>query len=231
MREVKRMRRDGEARTLTDRLGLPGGRGPRVLVVGAHADDAEIGAGGTISRLVSERSDAEVIWLVLAAGDPVRAAEARASVECLMAGVAGCLVDLQGLRDGYLPYLGTAAKDTLAAHAAFDPDLVVSPRRDDAHQDHRHVAELVPQVFRRATVVEYEVPKWDGNLGTANLYVPLSGAEASAKVAHLRAAFPSQRDRDWFSEDTFRAVLRLRGIECHAPDGLAEAFVCRKLVV
>jgi LmbE family N-acetylglucosaminyl deacetylase len=222
---------DGDLKALTNRLGLPGGRGPRVLVVGAHADDAEIGAGGTISRLVSERSDAEVIWLVLAAGDPVRAAEARASVECLMAGVAGCLVDLQGLRDGYLPYLGTAAKDTLAAHAAFDPDLVVSPRRDDAHQDHRHVAELVPQVFRRATILEYEIPKWDGGLGPANVYVPLSDEQVSAKIAHLQEAFPSQRGRDWFSDATFRAILRLRGIECRAPDGLAEAFVCRKLVV
>jgi LmbE family N-acetylglucosaminyl deacetylase len=130
-----------------------------------------------------------------------------------------------------LPYLGAATKEALASHAPFDPDLVVSPRRDDAHQDHRHVAEIVPQVFRRATVIEYEIPKRDGDLGTANLYVPLAGPEASAKVAHLRAAFPSQRERDWFSEDTFRAILRLRGIECHAPDGLAEAFICRKLVV
>jgi LmbE family N-acetylglucosaminyl deacetylase len=200
-------------------------------VVGAHPDDAEIGAGGTIARLLAERPDAAVIWLVLAAGDPARAAEARVSAERLTAGIAACLIDLQELRDGYLPYLGTATKEALASHAPFDPDLVVSPRRDDAHQDHRHVAEIVPQVFRRATVIEYEIPKRDGDLGTANLYVPLAGPEASAKVAHLRAAFPSQRERDWFSEDTFRAILRLRGIECHAPDGLAEAFICRKLVV
>jgi LmbE family N-acetylglucosaminyl deacetylase len=200
-------------------------------VVGAHPDDAEIGAGGTIARLLAERPDAAVIWLVLAAGDPARAAEARVSAERLTAGIAACLIDLQELRDGYLPYLGAATKEALASHAPFDPDLVVSPRRDDAHQDHRHVAEIVPQVFRRATVIEYEIPKRDGDLGTANLYVPLAGPEASAKVAHLRAAFPSQRERDWFSEDTFRAILRLRGIECHAPDGLAEAFICRKLVV
>jgi LmbE family N-acetylglucosaminyl deacetylase len=112
-----------------------------------------------------------------------------------------------------------------------DPDLVFSPRRDDAHQDHRHVAELVPQVFRRVAILEYEIPKWDGDLGTANLFVPLTVLEASAKIDHLEAAFPSQRGRGWFSEDTFRAILRLRGIECRAADGLAEAFICRKLVV
>jgi LmbE family N-acetylglucosaminyl deacetylase len=222
---------DEPSKPLTNRLGLPGGRGPRVLVVSAHPDDAEIGAGGTIARLVGERPDADVTWLVLAAGDPERAAEARASAERLTAGVARCHVDLRDLRDGYLPYLGTAPKEALAAHGAFDPDLVLSPRRDDAHQDHRHIAELIPQVFRRATVAEYEIPKWDGDLGPANVYVPLSAAGVSAKIAHLRAAFPSQRDRDWFSEETFRAILRMRGIECHAPDGLAEAFVCRKLVV
>jgi LmbE family N-acetylglucosaminyl deacetylase len=145
--------------------------------------------------------------------------------------VARVVVDLRDLRDGYLPYLGPAAKDALAAHAAFDPDLVLSPRRDDAHQDHRHVAKLVPQVFRRATVLEYEIPKWDGDLGTANLYVPLSAAEATVKVAHVLAAFQSQNDRTWFTAETLDAILRLRGIECRASDGLAEAFVCRKLVV
>lgn len=216
---------------LTERLGLPRERCPRIMVVGAHPDDAEIGAGGTIARLLAERPDVEVAWLVLAAADPVRAAEARASAELLVAGAARVVVDVRDLRDTYLPYLGPSAKDAVARHSAMDPDLVFSPRRDDAHQDHRHVAELVPQVFRRAVVLEYEIPKWDGDLGAANLYVPLSGPEASAKVAHLAAAFPSQRDRGWFSDDTFRAILRLRGIECHAPDGFAEAFVCRKLVV
>ena len=170
-------------------------------------------------------------WLVLAAADPARAAEARGSAERLLAGAARSRIDLGTLRDGYLPYLGPAAKEAIAAHAGFDPDLILSPRRDDAHQDHRHVAELVPQVFRRATVLEFEIPKWDGDLGPANLYVPLSAAEAAAKVAHVLAAFPSQNDRAWFTADTLRAILRLRGIECRAPEGLAEAFICRKIVV
>ena len=212
-------------------LGLPLDRSPRILVVGAHADDAEIAAGGTIARLVAERPDATIAWLVLAAADPAREAEARASAGRLLAEVAGREIDVRGLRDGYLPYDGPAPKEAVAEHAALDPDLVIGPRRDAAHQDHRLVAELIPQVFRRATILEYEVPKWDGDLGTANLYVPLTVEEAAAKVEHLLTAFPSQLGRTWYTEETFRAILRLRGIECRAPDGLAEAFICRKLVV
>jgi len=217
-------------RPLTERLGLPADRAPRILVVSAHPDDAEIGAGGTIARLVAERPDAVVTWVVLAAPEPARAAEAQTSASAMLGSVEQRIV-IGGLRDGYLPYLGASAKDALAAHQEVDPDLVVGPRRDDLHQDHRLVAELVPQLFRRATILEYEIPKWDGDLGQANLYVPLSTAEAAAKVAHLMDAFPTQHSHDWYSPDTFLAGLRLRGIECRAPDGLAEAFVCRKLVV
>ena len=199
-------------------------------MVGAHPDDAEIAAGGTIARLVAERPDADVTWVVLAAPDPAREAEARASAEAILAEVAHRVI-VGSLRDGYLPFLGMAPKEAIAAHQAVDPDLVIGPRRDDAHQDHRLVAELLPQVFRRATILEYEVPKWDGDVGPANLYVPLSAAEAAAKVSHLMASFGSQRGRDWFTPATFEAILRLRGIECRAREGLAEAFICRKLVV
>ena len=200
-------------RQLTERLGLPTDRGPQILVASAHADDAEIGAGGTIARLVAERPDVEITWLVLAAPDPRRAAEARASAERLLAAVERLTVDIRDLRDGFLPFLGAAPKEALIDHARVDPDLILGPRHDDAHQDHRLVAELVQQVFRRATVLEYEVPKWDGDMGTANVYVRLSAAQAAAKVEHLIAAFPSQIDRDWFSEATFAAILRLRGID------------------
>jgi LmbE family N-acetylglucosaminyl deacetylase len=214
---------------LSDRLGLPQDE-PRILVASAHPDDAEIGAGGTLARLIAERPDARITWLVLAPETPDRAAEGRASAERLLDGAAYDIA-VGDLRDGYLPYLGPAAKEFLAARQDVRPDLVVGPRRDDAHQDHRHVAELLPQVFRRATILEYEVPKRDGDLGTANLYVPLTEVQVAAKVAHLVAAFPSQHGRDWFDESTFRAILRLRGMECAAPVGFAEAFVCRKLVV
>jgi LmbE family N-acetylglucosaminyl deacetylase len=218
-------------RPLTERLGLPTDRPPRIVVASAHPDDAEIGAAGTIGRLVSERPDSTITWLVLAASDPARASEARASAERLLVDAAAIDIDIGDLRDGFLPYLGPAAKDAIVAHADRSPDLVIGPRRDDAHQDHRLTAELIPQVFRRATILEYEIPKADGDLGTANIYVPLTTAECDAKVAHLTSMFPSQVHRDWFDDATFRAILRLRGLECHAPQGAAEAFVCRKLIV
>ena len=216
---------------LTERLGLPKERGPRILVASAHADDAKIGAGGTIGRLVAERPDAEVAWVVLASADPERAAEARTSADRLLGGATRSSIAVGSLRDGYLPYLGPAAKEALADHQAFDPDLVLCPRQDDAHQDHRHLAELVPQVFRRGVILEYEIPKWDGDLGRANLYVPLSVTDVSTKVEHVLAVFRTQHGRTWFTVDTLRATLRLRGVECRAPDGFAEAFICRKLVV
>ena len=218
-------------RPLTERLGLPADRAPSIVVVGAHPDDAEIGAAGTIGRLVRERPDIKVTWLVLAAPDPVRAAEARASAERLLSAAADVEINIGDLRDGYLPYLGSAAKDAIHAHADRAKDLVIGPRRDDAHQDHRFTAELLPQVFRRATILEYEIPKSDGDLGTANLYVPLTNLECDAKVAHITSMFASQAHRDWFEPSTFHAILRLRGVECHAAQGTAEAFVCRKLIV
>ena len=216
---------------LTDRLGLPRERSPRVLVLSPHADDAEIGAAGTIARLVAERPDATLTWLVLAASDVAREQEARRSADALLAGAASSSIDVRRLRDGFLPYEGSSAKEALLEHGPDDPDLILGPRRDDAHQDHRLVAELTTQVFRGATVLEYELPKWDGDLGPANVYVPLSTTTFDEKVDHLITTFPSQHDRVWFRADTFRAIARLRGVECRAPDGLAEAFVCRKLIV
>jgi LmbE family N-acetylglucosaminyl deacetylase len=219
------------ASPLTERLGLPADRAPRVFVVSAHADDAEIGAGGTILRLLDERPDAQVSWLVLAADIPERAEEARRSADRLLAGAATRGVDVRDLRDGFLPFLGSAPKDVLLEHSGDDPDLILAPRRDDAHQDHRLASELVYQVFRRPAVLEYEVPKWDGDLGQANLYVPLGNDLVERKIGHLLEAFPSQAGRAWFARETFEAILRLRGVESRAPAGTAEAFVCRKLIV
>jgi LmbE family N-acetylglucosaminyl deacetylase len=216
---------------LAARLGLPAQRAPRILVLSAHPDDAEIGAGGTIRRLVAERPDVTITWLILAADDARRADEARVSVGALANGAAESEVDIRDFRDGFLPFIGSGPKEALLDHAGQVHDLVIAPRRDDAHQDHRLVAELASQVFRGPPILEYEVPKWDGDLGLANLYVPLTVAEADAKVRHLLSAYPSQAGRAWFTRSTFEATLRLRGIESLAPDGLAEAFVCRKLVL
>ncbi len=217
---------------LSDVLGLPADRPPRILAVAPHPDDPEIGAGGTLLRLVAERPNSLVRWLVLS-GTAVRAREAEASARALLDGLASpeaLAVEIRDHRDGHFPGEWSAVKSSLAAHAGFEPDLVLVPRREDAHQDHRLVAEQAWQVFRSGTILEYEVPKWDGDLALTSLYVPLEADIARRKVEHLLAAFPSQREKDWFSEATFMATLRLRGIECRAPDGLAEGFVCRKLI-
>ena len=135
-------------------------------------------------------------------------------------------------RDGYLPYADAVpTKEAVAAAAAARPDLVLVHRSDDAHQDHRFAAELAWQLCRWSTILEYEVPKWDGDVGPVNLYVPLDLETSERKIEHLLGAFPSQAARDWFTADAFRAILRLRGIESRSPSGLAEAFVARKLVV
>jgi LmbE family N-acetylglucosaminyl deacetylase len=224
-------RSDRVVSTLGERLGLPGDRALRCLVIGAHSDDIEIGAGGTLIRLLAERPDTRLDWIVLAAAGE-RAEEAQRSAAAFAGHAGGLDVKIHAGRDGYLPYGDAAAtKEAVAAAGAARPDLVLVHRSDDAHQDHRFAAELAWQVCRWSTILEYEIPKWDGDHGTANLYVPLDEATAERKIAHLLASFPSQAKRDWFTADAFHAILRLRGIEARSPSGLAEAFVARKLVV
>lgn len=217
--------------TISEVLGLPLDRPLRCLAVGAHPDDIEIGAGGTLLRLADERPDTSLTIVVLTGSDE-RADEATTSGRRLGAGLLTVRVAVLGGRDAYLPYDDPGAtKEALEAAAGEPPDLVLVHRRDDAHQDHRFAADLAWQLYRHAVILEYEVPKWDGDLAPANLYVPLTAATVQAKVDHLMSAFPSQRDRDWYSAETFRGILRLRGIECRAPSGSAEGFVIRKLVV
>lgn len=211
-------------------LGLPAGRPAQVLALGAHADDLEIGCGGTIARLLRERPDTRVQWVVLSA-EGERAAEARASADAWL-GRAAHRVEISAQPDGYLPYRAEAVKRAvMALKGDGEPDLVLTHRREDLHQDHRFLAELAGQAFRRARVLEFEIPKYDGDLGPMNLYVTLTRNECTRKVEHLMAAFPSQLGHDWYTADTFWALLRLRGVECHSPSGFAEAFTCRKLIV
>lgn len=214
---------------LSDVLGLPRARPVRVFAIGAHPDDLEIGCGGTITRLLAERPDSTVTWAVLS-GDATRADEARASAAALL-GDAAARIEVLGGRDGYLPYERPAAiKDAIRALRADEPDLVLTHRREDLHQDHAFAAALAWQTFRSACILEYEVPKYEGDLGPANLYVTLERVAAERKVAGLLAAFASQQTHDWFTAETFWAILRLRGLECRSPSGYAEAFTCRRLV-
>jgi len=210
-------------------LARPNGRPFRVLAVGAHPDDIEIGAGGTIQRLLDERPDAKVRWVVLS-GSHVRAAEARQSCDALLGGAAEVVIG--AFRDAYFPFDGAAIKDALAGmRADFDPDVVFAPRPEDRHQDHRLVGELILQLYRDHLVLGYEIAKTDADLASPNLYVPLSAEAAEAKIAHLLACFPSQRSRPWFDDAAFRALLRLRGLESQAPSGYAEGFHVRRMVL
>jgi LmbE family N-acetylglucosaminyl deacetylase len=211
------------------RLALPD-RPLRLLCVGAHPDDIEIGAGGLILELAASGALETATWLVLTGTGP-RIEEARAGAASFAAPVVP-EVRVAGLRDGYLPDAWAAAKDAVeAVRRDLDPDLVLTHRSDDAHQDHRIASELAWTAFRDHLVLEYEIPKWDGDLGRPNVYRALAAATMARKVELLQASFPSQAGRDWFGDETFRSLARLRGMECRAPDGYAEAFTGRKLAI
>jgi LmbE family N-acetylglucosaminyl deacetylase len=212
-------------------LGGPAGAVRRLLVVGAHPDDIEIGCGGTVLRLARELGPLEVRWLVLS-GDGERAEEATASAAAFLGSGHDSKVALKGFRDGFFPWEGDSIKEAFEElKGSFDPDLILSPRRDDAHQDHRLVGELVWNTYRDHLILEYEIPKYDADLGAPVLFVPLDEATAARKVELLLKGFPSQLDRQWFRADTFWSVLRLRGLESNSPTGYAEGFYVRKVVL
>ena len=206
-------------------------RAKRVLCLGAHCDDIEIGAGGTIRRLIESQPHLEVRWIVLAGEDPVRVKEAKKSAGLVLAGVRKSEISVYGFRDGFLPFQGEQVKETFEEiKAGFAPDIIFTHNDDDRHQDHRLVSQLTWNTWRDHTILEYEIMKYDGDLGRPNLYVPLSEELCREKIDRLLQAFPSQTKRQWFREEVFWALLRLRGIECNADTQLAEAFVARKIV-
>jgi LmbE family N-acetylglucosaminyl deacetylase len=209
---------------------LPQGKA-RVLALGAHPDDIEIGCGGTLLRLVAERSDLEVTWAVFAA-TPERAVEARASAASFLAGLATPpRVVVHDFRDGFLPWSGAAVKERFEElKQVGSPDLVLTHYRDDRHQDHRLVSELTWNTWRNHLILEYEIPKYDGDFGSPNVFATLPAATLERKIALLFEHFPTQAGKPWFTEDLFRAVARIRGMESVAPERFAEAFYCRKAV-
>ena len=213
-------------------LTLPSaGRGPlKLLCLGAHADDIEIGCGGTILRLVAEVPDLVVRWIVFS-GAGLREAEARSSAAAFLENVAEKHIEVLRFRDGYFPFQGADIKDCFeTVKRDFDPSLIMTHCWNDAHQDHRLVVELTHNTFRDHFVLEYEIPKYDGDLGNPALFVPLTQVQVRRKIQIISRQFPSQRGRRWFSDETFLALARLRGIGCNAPEGLAEAFYVRKIV-
>jgi LmbE family N-acetylglucosaminyl deacetylase len=207
-------------------------RGPsRLLAIGAHPDDIEIGCAGTILKLIEQAAVSDVCWVVLS-GDGERTDEARRSAEALLDGVPRSEVVVRDFPDGFFPYAGQRIKEFFEdLKTDFSPDMVFTHQRADLHQDHRVSCELTWNTFRDHLILEYEVPKYDGDMSTPNTFVPLDEQLLRRKIDHLMSYFGSQLSKRWFSEELFSSVLRLRGMECNSPSSYAEAFFCRKAVL
>ena len=206
------------------------GNGGTVLCLGAHSDDIEIGCGGTLFKLLESSQGLTVNWVVLSASGP-RKQEALDSANHFLAPVKQRNVILKQFRNGYFPYVATEIKEFFETLKDLPrPDLILTHYDQDMHQDHRTVSELTRNTFRDHLILEYEIPKYDGDTGSPNMFVSLEKAHLKSKVAALESYFSSQRDKQWFSADTFLGLSRLRGIQCNSPTGHAEAFYCKKIV-
>jgi len=202
-----------------------------VLCLGAHADDIEIGCGGTLLALLHARSDLKVTWVVFGA-QGTRADEAQRSAERFLGNKAAEQITIKGFRDSYLPYIGAQVKEFMEEiRNDTTPELIFTHHRHDLHQDHRLLAELTWCAFRDQLILEYEIPKYDGDLGRPNCYFPLEESICRRKIGLIVEGFPSQHEKRWFTEDTYWALLRLRGVECHSPTRFAEAFHTPKMVL
>lgn len=211
-------------------IDIPG-RQLRLLLIGAHSDDLEIGCGGTILEWISKYSQAEITWVVLSAPG-LRSSEARESANAMLQGAKRTNLIIRDFRDGYLPAQFEAAKNLFEELKASErPDVIFTHRLDDRHQDHRLAAELTWQTFRDHLVLEYEIPKYEGDLGQPNFFVPLSASAAKRKIDHLKHHFGSQSLKGWFRPEIFSGLMQLRGIECRSESGYAEAFHVRKCIV
>jgi LmbE family N-acetylglucosaminyl deacetylase len=202
-----------------------------VLCLGAHSDDIEIGVGATLLSMIARGVRLDIQWCVLSAGGK-RETEARASAADFLSEAASARIEVMTFRDGFFPEQGDAIKswfETLKMRA--DPDVILTHYRDDAHQDHRHVCRMTWNTFRDHCILEYEIPKWDGDMGQPNVYMPVSASLLQRKIDLLISHFGTQRCKQWFDPETFFGLARLRGMECRAPERYAEAFFARKLAV
>jgi LmbE family N-acetylglucosaminyl deacetylase len=205
--------------------------GATVLCIGAHCDDIEIGCGGTLLEFRQRYPTLRFVCRVFS-GTPTRAAEMRAAVARLLGDEVAREVVVHDFRGSYFPYCGAEIKDAFEAlKQEVSPDLIFTHYLNDRHQDHRIIAELTWNTFRDHAILEYEIPKYEGDLAHPNVYVPLSAKNAARKVETLVASFPSQASRSWFDAEAFMGQMRLRGVECNAPQRYAEAFHGRKLTL
>jgi LmbE family N-acetylglucosaminyl deacetylase len=209
---------------------IPFGTVRRILCLGAHSDDIEIGVGGTLLKLAGQSPDLEIWWVVFSAPGQ-RAEEARQSADGFLSGVAHKQVKIGSFRESYFPSEWPSIKNWFEEiKAKFEPEIVFTHYRDDRHQDHRVLSDLAWNTFRDHLILEYEILKYDGDLGRPNLFVPLAEQFCDRKIESLLKYFQTQKTKHWFTKDTFEAMLRIRGIECASRTGRAEAFYCRKLV-
>lgn len=202
-----------------------------VLALGAHSDDIEIGASGTLRRLVAAAPDATFVWVVFAAQGQ-REDEARSSAMSILGDSDRHRILLHSFKDGFFPYEGAQLKAVFEQlkHEC-QPDIIFTHHTADLHQDHRLVGELTWNTFRNHLILEYEIPKYDGGLGSPNVFVPLTREEVDVKIGGLMRYFESQRTKSWFTDDLFLGLMRLRGVECQSPTNYAEAFYARKLIL
>jgi LmbE family N-acetylglucosaminyl deacetylase len=204
----------------------------RLLCLGAHSDDIEIGCGGTLIRLLTEHPNCEVVWAVFSA-NAERAREAEKSAGIYLNGVDKKTIIIKEFRDSYFPYVGGAIKDSFKELVGLiHPDLIFTPHRNDLHQDHRLISELTWNMFRDHLILEYEILKYDGDLGSPNMFMVLEENACKEKVRRLMDCFESQKAHNsWFDEESFKALMRIRGVEANSPTKYAEAFYCRKLTL
>jgi LmbE family N-acetylglucosaminyl deacetylase len=202
----------------------------KVLCLGAHSDDIEIGCGGTILRLQQEHRDLEFWWVVFSA-TPSRRKEALASAKLFMHSAEAHVIVKQ-FRDGFFPFEGAKIKEVFEElKKSVSPDLIFTHFRKDLHQDHRLICELTWNTFRDHLIMEYEIPKYDGDLASPNCFVGIPQSLCTQKISHILKAFTSQKEKQWFTEETFRAMLRIRGMESNAPERYAEGFYCCKALL
>lgn len=203
----------------------------KILCLGAHSDDIEIGCGGSILRLIEEHNVKEVYWVVFSA-QGAREQEARDSAKLFLKGVERNNIQTYSFRDGFLPYLGSDVKDCFEGlKSIISPDVIFTHYRHDLHQDHRLISDLTWNTFRDHLILEYEVIKYDGDLGVPNFFIHLTDDICRKKINYIKKCFRTQENHNWFSDDTFWSMFRLRGIEANAPQKYAEAFYCRKMIV
>ncbi|MBW4533022.1 MAG: PIG-L family deacetylase [Pleurocapsa minor HA4230-MV1] len=202
----------------------------QVLCLGAHSDDIEIGCGGTILNLIEMYPMVNITWVVFGATGE-REIEALKSAENFLSFVTKKKIIVKGFKDGFFPYIGAEIKDYFEElKKEVNPDLILTHYRKDLHQDHRIISELTWNTFRNHSIWEYEIPKYDGDLGSPNLFVHLSKSICQQKIKHLMTYFQTQSNKQWFTEETFSAILRIRGIEANATEQYAEAFYCHKIL-